>query len=318
MSGRSSICRSLKYMPGLTATLFSVGWLEIPDSLTHTLPTESLHSGVDSTWSLEPCPWNWQPGWLCIKRSVSIRAVGIPDMVKWSQLADPATHGLASSVRPPSYWENWGKGMYIPHSDSEQGANHFYQSLLQLYQVEMCHSLDPLFCQQLSCQQEWLSLQSSSSLTTQELHTAEVYWISIAQEDCFPEKIEAIKESKVIRSFSPWLSLHPILDSSDILHVSGRDCVKKVSYLSQHSVILFGKHRVTKLMIHFEHLCLLHAGPTLLACSLNHCFYILGGRKANPLDHSQLCHLSLYLSKASTSDARSITYWVCHSWSRFW
>ena len=33
-------------------------------------------------------------------------------------------------------------------------------------------------------------------------------------------------------------------------------------------------------MIHFEHLHLLHAGPTLLGCSLNHHFYILGGRKA--------------------------------------
>ena len=33
-------------------------------------------------------------------------------------------------------------------------------------------------------------------------------------------------------------------------------------------------------MIHFEHICLCHAGPILLACSLNHCFYILGGCKA--------------------------------------
>ena len=62
--------------------------------------------------------------------------------------------GLISQTS--SYWDNWGKGMYTPHSDSEQSTIHFYQSLLQLYQVKMCHSLDPLFCQQLSCQQEWL------------------------------------------------------------------------------------------------------------------------------------------------------------------
>ena len=71
------------------------------------------------------------------------------------------------------------------------------------------------------------SLQSSSSLTTQELHTAEVYWISIVQENCFPEEIEAIKESKVLRNSSPLLSLHPILDSSDILRVGGRDCINE-------------------------------------------------------------------------------------------
>ena len=175
--------------------------------------------------------------------------------------------------------------MYTPHSESEQSANHFYQSLLQLYQVKTCHSLDLPFCRQLSCQQVWLSLQSSSSLTTQELHIAEVYWISIAQEDCFLEEIEAIKESKVLCSSSPLLSLYPILDSSGILHVGGRDCVKKVSFSSQHPVIFSGKHPVTKLMICFEHLCLLHAGPTLLSCSLNHRFYILGGHKANPLNH---------------------------------
>ena len=121
------------------------------------------------------------------------------------------------------------------------------------------------------------SLQSSSSLTTQELHTAETYWIPIVQEDCFPKEIETIK---ILCSSSPLLSLHPILDLSGILRVGGRDCVKKVSYSSRHPVILSGKHPVTKLMIHFEHLCLLHAGPTLLACSLNHHFYILGGRKA--------------------------------------
>ena len=124
------------------------------------------------------------------------------------------------------------------------------------------------------------SLQLSSSLTTQELRTAETYWISIVQEDCFPEEIETIKESKILRSSSPLLSLHSILDSSDILRVGGRDCVKKVSYSSQHPVILSGKHPVTKLMIHFEHLRLLHADPTLLACFLNHRFYILRGRKA--------------------------------------
>ena len=124
------------------------------------------------------------------------------------------------------------------------------------------------------------SVQSSSSLTTQELHTAKTYWISITQEDCFPEEIKTIKESKILRSSTPLLSLHPIIDSAGILRVGGRDFIKKVSYSSQHPVILSGKHPVTKLMIHFDHLRLLHAGPTLLACSLNHRFYILGGCKA--------------------------------------
>ena len=56
--------------------------------------------------------------------------------------------------------------------------------------------------------------------------------------------------------------------------------VGRSAYSSQHPLILSGKHPVTKVMIHFEHLRLLYAGPTLLACSLNHHFYILRERKA--------------------------------------
>ena len=152
-----------------------------------------------------------------------------------------------------------------------------YSSYIKLKRVTAC-----ILCFVNNCRtnKNDCSLQSSSSLTTQELHTAETYWISIAQEDCFPKEIETIKESKILRSSCPLLSLHSILDSSGILCVGGRDCVKKVSYSSQHPVILSGKHPVTKLMVHFGHLRLRHAGPTLLACSLNHCFYILRGCKA--------------------------------------
>ena len=176
--------------------------------------------------------------------------------------------------------------MYTPHSDSEQSANHYssYTKLKCVTAWILC------FVNNCHTNKNGSSLQSSSSLITQELHSAEVYWISIAQEDCywisiaqedcFPEEIKGIKESKVLHSSSPLLSLHPILDSSGILCAGGRNCIKKVSYSSQHPVILSEKHPVTKLLIRFEHLHLLHAGPTLLACSLNHRFYILGGCKA--------------------------------------
>ena len=122
--------------------------------------------------------------------------------------------------------------------------------------------------------------QSSPFLTTQELHAAETYWVSIAQEDYFEKEIQAIKKGKVLPKSSPLLSLHPIIDSSGVIRVGGRGCNQKVPYSSQHPVILSGKHPLARLIIHFEHLCLLHAGPTLLACSLNSRFYIIGGRKA--------------------------------------
>ena len=122
--------------------------------------------------------------------------------------------------------------------------------------------------------------QSSPFLTTQELHAAETYWVSIAQEDYFEKEIQAIKKGKVLPKSSPLFSLHPIIDSSGVIRVGGRGCNQKVPYSSQHPVIISGKHPLARLIIHFEHLRLLHAGPTLLACSLNSRFYIIGGRKA--------------------------------------
>ena len=39
------------------------------------------------------------------------------------------------------------------------------------------------------------------------------------------------------------------------------------------------RHPITRLIIRSEHLRLLHTGPTLLSCSLNRRFHIIGGRK---------------------------------------
>ena len=91
------------------------------------------------------------------------------------------------------------------------------------------------------------------------------------------KKIAFLRKLRPLRKVKSYVAL--VLDSSGILRVGGRDCVKKASYSSQHPVILSGKHPVTKLMIRFEHLHLLLGGPTLPSCSLNHCFYILGGHK---------------------------------------
>ncbi len=45
-------------------------------------------------------------------------------------------------------------------------------------------------------------------------------------------------------------------------------------------MILHGNHPISKLIIHSEHLRLLHTGPLLIAASLNQHFHIIGGRRA--------------------------------------
>ena len=61
--------------------------------------------------------------------------------------------------------------------------------------------------------------------------------------------------------------------------MGGRQQNSRLTYDSQHPLILHGKHPVSKLIIRTEHVHLLHAGPLLVAASLGRRFHILGGRK---------------------------------------
>ena len=163
---------------------------------------------------------------MLIKRSVSSRAVRTPVMVEWSQLADQSPTARPHQSDLPR----------IETTEERECTLHTVtQNNMPIIPIDHYSSYTELKCvtawilrfvNNCRANKNGCSLQSSSSLTTQELHTAETYWISIAQEDCFPEEIETIKERKVLHSSSPLLSLHPILDSSDILCVGGRDCIK--------------------------------------------------------------------------------------------
>ena len=98
---------------------------------------------------------------------------------------------------------------------------------------------------------------------------AERYWLALSQEDHFSNEIQLLKENLHLPNSSSLLSLHPFIDSTGILRVSGRESnAYKMAYSRLHSVILLGKHPITKLLIRSEHLRLLHAGTTLLSASL--------------------------------------------------
>ena len=102
----------------------------------------------------------------------------------------------------------------------------------------------------------------------------------MVQREHFAEEIKALREQAVLSSSSSLLPLHPILESTNLLRVCGRQQYSKLSYSRQHPLILHGKHPVTKLIILTEHVRLLHAGPTLLSSSLSRRYHIIGSCKA--------------------------------------
>ena len=120
----------------------------------------------------------------------------------------------------------------------------------------------------------------TSTLTVSELQQAETYWTLRSQKAYFKHEIHAINPNHEISNSSNLLPLHPFLDSSGLLRVVGRQRNSKISYQRQHPVILHDKDWLAKLIIHSEHVHLLHAGPTLLLSSLRLCFHFIGCRKA--------------------------------------
>ena len=119
-----------------------------------------------------------------------------------------------------------------------------------------------------------------SAPTVQELVSAERYWISMSQSQCFESELRSLSTKGVLLSKSALLALHPFIDSQGVLRAGWREQKSKLAYSMMYPVILDGKHHLTKLIIRTEHLSLLHAGPALLTSSLNRRYHIIGGRRA--------------------------------------
>ena len=71
----------------------------------------------------------------------------------------------------------------------------------------------------------------------------------------------------------------PFVDEEGLLRVGGRIELGKLAYTKRHPILLLREHRVVELLITYEHLRLLHAGPTLVTASLTQRFCIIRGRR---------------------------------------
>jgi len=129
-------------------------------------------------------------------------------------------------------------------------------------------------------------------LTVDELNHSLGYWVLVSQKVHFSSEIGAIKAKKSIPRHSPLLSLNAFMDGAKLLRVGGRQQNSKLTYDSQHPLILHGNHPITKLIIRTEHLRLLHTGPLLVSTSQGCRFHIVGGCKVIcSITHSCItCH----------------------------
>ena len=105
-------------------------------------------------------------------------------------------------------------------------------------------------------------------LTPSEIRKAELYWISLAQNELFAKKLESLKEGQDMLKTSSLLTSHPFMDSLSLLCVGGHKQKSNRSYSSQYPILLSGKHPLTNFIVASEYLPLLHAGAMLLKRTL--------------------------------------------------
>ena len=121
-------------------------------------------------------------------------------------------------------------------------------------------------------------VSTPSQLSVLELVSAETYWISLSQSQCFESDLKSLSSKNEVPSNSILLShslIHEVFSES----VEARERESKLAYSMMHPIILDDKHPLTKLIIRTEHHRLMHAGPALLASSLNRRCHITGGRR---------------------------------------
>ncbi len=116
----------------------------------------------------------------------------------------------------------------------------------------------------------------SGSLSSDELNTAMLVWISLTQSQSFHDEVQCLENGKELPKSSCLRALRPFLDDGKLLSVGGRLHNSQFPYAQRHPLILCGKHCLTKLIIRDEHLRLLHAGQTPVNASLGRRFHIVG------------------------------------------
>ena len=103
--------------------------------------------------------------------------------------------------------------------------------------------------------------------------------IKVVQEETFPEEIKKLKKGQ-INSNSILVRLKPFLDKDGIIRVGGRLSQASIAFDCKHPIVLPKAHKFTQLVIHAEHLRMLHAGPQAVLASLRQRYWPLSGRDA--------------------------------------
>ncbi|XP_030764671.1 uncharacterized protein LOC115888919 [Sitophilus oryzae] len=122
-------------------------------------------------------------------------------------------------------------------------------------------------------------LACTGRLSARELYQALRVLVKIAQKEQFLEEWKDLKIKGQVHRKSKLITLNPFIDTEDLIRVGGRMSHANLPYSQKHQLLLPAKHKLTELIIHNEHISLLHAGPQAVLSSLRLHFWPLSGRR---------------------------------------
>lgn len=117
------------------------------------------------------------------------------------------------------------------------------------------------------------------SLSKDETENATNCIVRLAQHEYFQEEIEALKKGKSIKKTSKLKSLLPVLDSNNVLYVTGRLQNANIPSEAQHPQILPANHPLTIAIIRDFHKIHQHAGPQLLLYLVRQQYWPINGKQ---------------------------------------
>lgn len=122
------------------------------------------------------------------------------------------------------------------------------------------------------------AVKTIPTLSTVELDDALKSMVKHIQNIEYNKDLRHLRKHNVVSPQSNLKSLSPFIDQDGILRVGGRLSNAKIPFDHKHQMLLPGSHSFSKLLVHTEHLRLLHAGPQTLLYSLRQRFWIISGR----------------------------------------
>lgn len=95
------------------------------------------------------------------------------------------------------------------------------------------------------------------------------------QQKFFNSKIKLLMQNKPLKRCLTFVD--PFIDDKGLIRIGGRLDCETIPYSQKHPAVLPNESRITKLIINYEHIRNLHAGPKITLSSINIKIWIING-----------------------------------------